>query len=181
MAPDQYRHYEMAGAGHATADELYYSAAPADIIKAGRTVPPMACNEGPRIRFPSWTFFDASLRNLELWVREGVAPRRAEPILVRDGALVLDQFGNVQGGLRSSYLDVPVSTWFGTSTGASFCFIAGHEQRWEKSTLQALYPDHGAYVQQVRQDVRQRQDGRFLTAAEGRWLVREAAQAAVPR
>lgn len=77
-------------------------------------------------------------------MREGVAPPRTEPILVRDGALVLDQFGNVQGGLRSSYLDVPVSTWSGTSTGASFCFIAGHEQPFEKSTLQALYPDHGA-------------------------------------
>ena len=33
---DRYRHYEMAGAGHATPDELYYSAQPADIVRAGR-------------------------------------------------------------------------------------------------------------------------------------------------
>jgi len=31
---DKYRHYEMAGAGHATTDELYYSADPDDIVKA---------------------------------------------------------------------------------------------------------------------------------------------------
>ena len=33
---DQYRHYEMAGAGHATPDELYFSAASEDIVAAGR-------------------------------------------------------------------------------------------------------------------------------------------------
>ncbi len=67
--PDLYRHYEMAGAAHATPDELFYSAAPADIVKAGRPVPPMNCNEGPRSRFPSHIFFDAFLVNLERWVR----------------------------------------------------------------------------------------------------------------
>ena len=181
QAPDQYRHYEMAGAGHATPDELIYSAAPADIIKAGRAVPPTACNEGPRSRFPSWTFFDAALRNLDLWVREGTVPPRADPILVKDGAPVLDQYGNVQGGLRSSYLDVPTSTWFGTSTGASFCFIAGHEQPFAQSTLQALYPKHGVYVREVRKDVRALQADQLLTAHDARFLIREAAKADVPR
>ena len=38
--PDLFRHYEMSGAAHATPDELFYSAAPADIVKAGRPVPP---------------------------------------------------------------------------------------------------------------------------------------------
>ena len=180
VAPDQYRHYEMAGAGHATPDELYYSAAPADIVKAARAVPPMSCNEGPRSRFPSWTFFDAALRNLDLWVRKGVAPPRAEPILVQAGVPVLDQFGNVQGGLRSSYLDVPTSTWVGTSTGASFCFIAGHEQPFAQSILTTLYQRHGNYVRDVRSNVRTLQAGRFLTASDAHRLVREAAHANIP-
>src|SRR4051794_16058314 len=51
--PDLYRHYEMAGAAHATPDELLYSARPQDIVAAGRDVPPMSCNEGPRSRFPN--------------------------------------------------------------------------------------------------------------------------------
>ena len=94
---------------------------------------------------------------------------------------VLDQYGNVQGGLRSSYLDVPTSTWFGTSTGASFCFIAGHEQPFAQTTLQDLYPKHGVYVRAVRADVRALQSDGFLTAHDARFLIREAARADVPR
>src|SRR5579871_1580803 len=49
------------GAAHATPDELYYSAAPADILKAERQVPPMNCKEGPRSRFPSNIAFNAEI------------------------------------------------------------------------------------------------------------------------
>jgi hypothetical protein len=178
---DKYRHYEMAGAGHATPDELYYSATSADIVKAGRAVPPMSCNEGPRSRFPSWTFFDAALRNLDAWVRKGIAPPHADPILVQGGAPVLDQYGNVQGGLRSSYLDVPVSTWYGTSTGASFCFIAGHEVPFSQSTLDTLYRNHGVYVREVRADLRSLQRQRFITADDARLLLRDATRSDIGR
>jgi hypothetical protein len=178
--PDQFRHYEMAGAGHATPDELYYSAAPADIIKAGRAVPPLSCNEGPRSRFPSHIFFDAFLLNLENWVEDGIAPPHADPILVQSGAPVLDAFGNVTGGLRSPFLDVPTSTWFGSSTGASFCFIAGHEVPFAQAQLQELYPGHGQYVHAVADSVNRLVKGRFITQADGTLLVNDAAKADVP-
>ena len=112
---DRFRNYEIAGAGHAMPDELYYSAAPADIERAGRPVPPMACNEGPRSRFPSSIHFEAAFRNFDLRVRHGVAPPHASPIAVENGAPVLDAFGNVTGGLRSPYVDVPTSRWLGSS------------------------------------------------------------------
>lgn len=178
--PDQYRGYEMAGAAHATPDELYYSAAPADIIKAGRAVPPMSCNEGPRSRFPSSIFFDAMVRNLEAWVGEGVAPPHADLIVVQNGAPVLDAFGNVTGGLRSPFLDVPTSTWFGSSTGASFCFIAGHEVPFTAAQLQSLYPNHGDYVSAVSRDVRGLVRDRIITNSDGVSLVIAAAQVDAP-
>jgi Alpha/beta hydrolase domain len=177
---DRFRHYEMAGAGHATPDELYYSAAPADIERAGRPVPPTACNEGPRSRFPSSIHFDAAFRNLDLWVRHGVAPPHASPIAVENGAPVLDAFGNVTGGLRSPYVDVPTSRWLGSSTGASFCFIAGHERPFDQATLERLYPTHGAYVRAVVRNVRELAAERFLTKADAARLIREAALADVP-
>jgi hypothetical protein len=179
-APDQFRHYEMAGAGHAAPAELYYSAKPADIVRAGRAVPPLACNEGPRSRFPSSIHFNAAFQNLDLWVRDGLAPPRAEFIRVENGQPVLDEFGNVLGGLRSPYVDVPTSTWFGTATGASFCFIAGWERPLDQATLDELYPSHGAYVRAVQRNVRDLVANRFLTRADGRKLVREAEQADVP-
>jgi hypothetical protein len=177
---DRYRHYEMAGAGHATPDELYYSARSEDIVAAGRAVPPVSCNEGPRSRFPSSIFFDAALRNLDRWVRQGIAPPHAAPILVRDGQPVLDRFGNVQGGLRSPYLDVPTSTWSGTSTGASFCFIAGHEVPLPAATVDGLYSSRLHYTYRVFADVRALRSQRFLTDGDAVRLVVEAAQADIP-
>ena len=178
--PDQYRHYEMAGAGHATPDELFYSPAPADIVRAGRAVPPLECNEGPRSRFPSSIHFNAAFRNLDLWVRDGLAPPRADPILVENGAPVLDELGNVQGGLRSPFVDVPTSTWRGTATGASFCFIAGYEVPFDQATIEELYPTHGAYVRAVTRNVRDLVADRFLTRADGQRLIREAEASDVP-
>jgi hypothetical protein len=180
---DRFRHYEMAGAGHATPDELNFAAAPADIIKAGVDVPPMDCNEGPRSRFPSRIFFDAVLRNLDQWVRDGIRPPHADPITVVNGAGVLDEFGNVEGGLRSPYLDVPTSTWFGSSTsstGAAFCGIAGHEVPFDAARLQQLYPTHGAYVRAVVKDTAGLVAGRYITGYDGLDLIREAAAANVP-
>jgi len=177
--PDLYRHYEMAGAAHATPDELYYSARQQDILAAGRAVPPMACNEGPRSRFPSRIFIDAALQNLDAWSRHGVAAPPGRDILVANGRPVLDEFGNVLGGLRSPYLDVPTSTWFASSTGASFCFIAGYERPFDTATLAALYPTHGAYAGAVARDVHQLVADRYITQADGRQLIREAAQSDV--
>jgi hypothetical protein len=177
---DRFRHYEMAGAAHATPDELYYSAAPADIVQAGRPVPPAACNEGPRSRFPSSIHFDAALQNLDLWVRRRLPAPHGESISVVDGVPVLDAFGNVTGGLRSPFVDVPTSTWYGSSTGASFCFIAGHEVPFDQATLDELYPSHGAYVRAVARNVRDLVDDRLLTRHDGVALIRDAAESDVP-
>jgi hypothetical protein len=172
---DRFRHYEMAGAAHATPDELYYSAAPADILAAGREVPPASCNEGPRSRFPSSIHFDAALTNLDLWVRHRVPPPPGTQI-----GETTDPFGNVTGGLRSPFVDVPTSTWFGSSTGASFCFIAGHEVPFTQAQLSALYPSHGAYVKAVTRDVATLVGQRYLTVPDGLQLIADAARSDVP-
>ncbi|OMH27753.1 hypothetical protein BKD30_03740 [Tersicoccus phoenicis] len=177
---DAYRQYEMAGAGHATPTELNYAAAPADIEKGGRAVPPMDCNEGPRSRFPSQIFFDAMLQNLDEWVRRGIAPPYGSPIVVQNGAPVLDRWGNVVGGLRSPYLDVPTSTWYGSSTGPSFCAIAGHEVPFSQALLRQIYPSHGAYVRAVTKNTNALVKQRFITRYDGERLIREAAAANVP-
>jgi hypothetical protein len=177
---DAYRQYEMAGAAHATPGELNFAAAPADIVKGGRAVPPESCNEGPRSRFPSSIFFDAFLRNLDQWVRKGIAPPHGSPIVVENGAPVLDRWGNVVGGLRSPYVDVPTSTWFGSSTGASFCFIAGHEAPFSKGLLRQIYPTHAAYVKAVTRDTRALVQQKFITNYDGQLLIKEAQRADVP-
>jgi len=179
-APDKYRHYEMAGAAHATPDELEYSAAPADIVKSGRDVPASGCDQGPRSRFPGSIHFDAAMSNLNVWVRYGVKPPPGRDINVVNGAPVLDQFGNVTGGLRSPFVDVPTSTWFGSSTGLGFCFIVGHEVPFDQATLQTLYPTHGTYVRGVIRDVLNLVAQRYLTLADGLKLIHEAQASNTP-
>ena len=179
-APNLFRHYEVAGAAHATPDELTFAAAPADITKAGVPVPPMDCNEGPRSRFPNSVAFNAALRNLDEWVRKGTAPPRAEPIVVENGKPVLDEYGNVKGGVRSPYVDAPTSAWTGSSTGASFCFIAGHEIPFDRERLKRLYPDRAAYVRAVRQSVTDLVSRRFIVREDGAELIKQAETAQIP-
>jgi hypothetical protein len=178
--PNQMRNYEIAGAAHATPDELNFAAAPADIEKAGREVPPMSCNEGPRSRFPNGPAFNAIWHNLDLWVRKGVAPPRVDQIHVDNGKPVLDEMGNVTGGVRSPYIDVAISTWTGNSTGASFCRIAGHEVAFDETRLKQLYPTHAAYVKAVEADVAKLVAERVLIKEDGEQMIAEARRAPVP-
>jgi len=177
---DRFRNYEIAGSGHATPDELLFGPAVMDIEKAGIMVPPMSCNEGPRSRFPNSVAFNAIYRNLDEWVRKGIAPPRAEPIEVENGRPVLDQYGNVQGGVRSPFVDVPTAQWSGTSTGPSFCSIAGHEKPFDATRLKQLYPTSAAYAQAVRRSVDALVAARFVTTEDGADLVRAAERARVP-
>lgn len=171
---DRFRHYEIAGAGHATPGELYSAASSADILAAGRALPPMACNEGPRSRFPSGMQFNAVWQNLDLWVQRGIAPPTAAPIRVVDGKPVTDQFGNVADGLRSTYVDVPTSTWNGSSTGASFCFIAGHEIPFDNARLVQRYGNKANYVAKVVESAGKLVADRFLTPRDSLEVISEA-------
>lgn len=177
---NQFRRYELAGSGHASPDELYWGPKPADLLTAGRAVPPLACNEGPRSRFPNKLGFNAALVWLDQWARNELAPPRAALIQVIDGQPVLDEHGNVIGGLRSPYVDVPTSTWNGNSTGESFCRIAGHEIPFSPEKLKQLYPTHSAYVNAVRANVSELVSEGFLLDADGAEIIREAQLAEVP-
>jgi hypothetical protein len=176
---DQYRHYDIAGAGHATPDELWFAASSEDIIKGGRTPPALNCDQGPRSRFPSWVAYNAIYRNMKAWVEHGVPPPPSQNIEVADGKGVLDANGNVKGGIRSPWLDVPTSTWNGNSTGQSFCRIAGHEIPLTPDRLASLYPSQQAYEHAVRQNVDDLAKARFITPEDARILKARAGETRV--
>jgi Alpha/beta hydrolase domain len=176
---DQYRHYDLAGAGHATPDELWFAARSEDIVKGGRTPPALNCDQGPRSRFPSPIPFNAIYRNLKAWAEKGTLPPPSQNIDVAEGKAALDEHGNVKGGVRSPFLDVPTSTWSGNSTGLSFCRIAGHEIPFESAKLAALYPSQKAYDAAVRRSVDALVKARFSTPEDGVMLKKNAGQTKV--
>jgi Alpha/beta hydrolase domain len=176
MLGDQYRHYDLAGAGHATPDELWYAARSEDIVKGGRVPPAVNCDQGPRSRFPSSVPFNAIYHNLKDWTEKGVAPPPSQNIEVADGKGVLDANGNVKGGMRTPFLDVPTSVWSGNSTGQSFCRIAGNEQPFPKEKLAALYASQQAYEAAVAKDVDALVQQRFIMKPDGEALKKQASQ-----
>lgn len=176
---DPYRHYDIAGAGHATPDELWFAARSEDIVKGGRTPPALNCDQGPRSRFPSWVAYNAIYRNLKAWVEDGAPPPPSQNIEVADGKGVLDQHGNVKGGIRSPMLDVPTSTWNGNSTGLSFCRIAGHEIPFTPEKLASLYPSQAAYEAAFRQRTDELVAQRFITPEDGAVLKARAGETRV--
>ncbi len=120
---------------------------PRRVVKdVGAPVVPMACNEGPRSRFPSSVAFNAILRNLDLWVRKGTPPPKAEQIKVVGG----------------------------NSTGESFCRFAGHEKPFDAARLAELYPKPGDYAKAVATNVKALVAARFITEADGQSLMAEA-------
>ena len=129
---------------------------------------------------PNGPAFNAIWHNLDLWVRKGIPPPRIDQIKVENGKPVLDGSGNVTGGVRSPYIDVPVSTWFGNSTGASFCRIAGHEAALDPAHIKELYATHEVYVQAVTADVTKLVAERQLIREDGDEMIAQAKNANIP-
>jgi len=82
--------------------------------------------------------------------------------------------------VRSPHVDVPTSRWAGSSTGASFWFIAGHEIPFTPERRRMLYPTHAAYVDAVRKNVADLVSKRFSLREDGEKLVKEAQKSRLP-
>lgn len=74
---------------------------------------------------------------------------------------------------------MPTSTWSGTATGDSFCYIAGYEVPFDPARLGELYSSHRDYVTKVAEDVVRLQAAGFLTWYDAAELIRQAQQADV--
>jgi Alpha/beta hydrolase domain len=85
----------------------------------------------PISRYPMGAEMSVALDKLFAWVDKGVAPPHADrfyvdfnpdnkPKLDRDkgSLLALDEFGNVRGGIRNTYVDVPVKSFHVPNEGA---------------------------------------------------------------
>jgi hypothetical protein len=88
---------------------------------------------------------------LNRWVRTGQAPPRASRLRVNTStsppSFVLDGNGNVEGGVRTPAVDVPVATLSGLGqSGTSFCFLFGTTVPFSAAKLAALYRTHARFV-----------------------------------
>lgn len=97
---------------------------------------------------------EAAVHALNQWTTTGLAP--APRLEVNPGStpsFVLDAHGNVEGGIRTPAVDVPVATLSGLGqSGTSFCFLFGTTTPFSTAKLAALYPTHLQFVTQWARD-----------------------------
>jgi hypothetical protein len=142
---DQFRLYEIAGMPHNDSRE-------------NPTYSPDPCKMTVT-RFPVGAMMAMALHHVIEWADKGTVPPRAERIVVENGALALDADGNARGGVRNTYVDVPVAK-YGVPNNADpkpgtrddfYCGIAGYETPLAADRLRALHTDAAAYRRQVQQ------------------------------
>ncbi len=149
---DRFRLWEVAGAAHA--DTYTVSAGrhddgslsgerfaallrPTTNLLIGQTETPV--NSGPQQHYVA----QAALEHLVRWVLEGIAPPTALRLEVDDTGSDFrkDALGNVLGGIRTPWVDVPVAVLSGLGQGGdAFAFLFGRTSPFDASTLAALYP-----------------------------------------
>ena len=127
---DRFRLYEVAGAPHAD------------------RVP--GC-DGDGSSFPTSAFVRAALRRLMEWSEDGIvaprSPRLELATLDVVSVAAADDHGNAIGGVRSPFVDVPLSHYAVHSTGGARCLMAGRETPLPADVLRREYGDAGAYMQ----------------------------------
>jgi hypothetical protein len=150
---ERIRLWEIAGAAHADTYLLVASGsddgslAPAELARLlapTQSVFGMAMNEpmnaGPQQHY----VLQAGLAHLERWAGGGAPPPEAPRLALADGAagpFALDANGNVKGGLRTPWVDVPAATLSGLGqSGAEFAFLFGTTRLFDAATLARLYP-----------------------------------------
>jgi hypothetical protein len=145
------------------------------------------CARPSRSRIPDRYTLSAAIHWLSAWARYGVAPPTAPRIaLGTDGATVLrDSRGNALGGLRLAPFEVPVALDTGINEnppgGAGLCFLNGTHIPFDRATLDALYPDRGAYLRPfVAAVARNVRDG-YVLPADAREMLRDAASSIAGR
>jgi len=180
---DQYRLYELGGPSHDTTTIFENFAPDADIIKSGVTPPNSAvCGYQYVTDFPYEYYFNAAAVNLKRWDVKNIAPLHAERFQYdANNQIVLDQYGNAVGGLRSPYLDVPIATYsMGPTSGVFTCIVLGYKTPFSEELLKQLYPRHGDYVKQVLKASQKLLKDGFLLKQDVAKIKIEAAHADVP-
>jgi hypothetical protein len=137
----QFRLYEVAGSSIGIQYCLLSNPCEEDVASAkGTWFGPFAVRQ---YEFPLQYIMNGAFANLDRWVREGVPPPRAERLATTgeypDVEFVLDEFGNIKGGVRTPYVDVPLATY--TWNGKVIPF--------DDALLKRLYPSNEYYVNQV--------------------------------
>jgi len=181
----RYRHYEIAGASHVAVPPPADAAKPPAAVK----LPPAPgqphfsaadCQQGfppgsiPN-DYPLYLVQAAMFSNMYEWLDLKRAPPSSVFIETdADGATLLDDKGNAQGGVRLPQVSVPIAK-YGVGSSAA-CILFGYTQPFAAAVSQALYGGRAAYVARVQADIERLIADRWILP-NGRERLLDSAQA----
>jgi hypothetical protein len=175
------RTWEVAGTAHADQTAVEYIDASTHVWYEG---PPLDIEDlcGPVNDGPLAEAMRAGLASFDGWIAGDGGPPEAQPIeIASSGVIVRDQYGNAQGGVRLPAVEAPTLALSGKGGAANpVCSLFGSRAPLSSEQLAALYADHDAYVDAVREAGRTAVRGKFLLRNDARRLVKEAQRADVP-
>jgi hypothetical protein len=137
---NRYRLYEVAGMAHANSrDTPAYVPSPCAL---------------PVTNFPWGAMAAMGLNHLVEWVDHGTVPPHAAPLESDNNGgphLAVDANGNVKGGVRNTYVDVPAAIYAVPNAPSNVltCAIAGWLVPYNPETLGDLYRNKGAYINAI--------------------------------
>jgi len=156
---DQYRVYEFPGMGHVdTRNNVRLTPNPCAI---------------PLSTYPMQAYMSVALNYLFQWVDKGIAPPKADRILKTGTAMAVDERGNPKGGIRSPYVDIPITkygvpnkaasplpaktsdyvTKGGAAAATQMCGLSAFQNDFSKEELKQFYGSKKAYRSKVEKRV----------------------------
>jgi hypothetical protein len=151
----------------------------ANVVELKPPFPGVSGNVAPANSGPQHFIAKAAIYQLDKWVRTCIPPTPAARLEIfgNPPRFVLDQFGNVKGGIRTSYVDVPVAVLSGLNPAAETIVLAlfGLTRLFDGATLQQLYPDHQTYVAAVEKATDSAVQAGFLLPEDGQLIKASAA------
>lgn len=175
-----YRLWEVAGTSHQDIDLQNH------IDQVTRrdfgTITHPACQRPPWSRIPFRYTQNAALVALKKWLARAVPPETQPSFeYAADGSLVLDDLGNVRGGVRLPQAAVATATSSGVNAGEGLCSLLGSSEPFDDATLNELYPTHAAYVHAFKRATAQAVASDVLLSRDARASIRAARRSGIGR
>ncbi len=168
-----FRQWEVAGTSHA--DGVVRDLAGAVLTRdfgggfADCDYPISQLALGPYVR--------SALDHLSHWVDGGTPPPPSQYIeLNAPNDVKRDMFGNALGGIRPPELQVPIGTYLPFNSGPQLCIFTGSFMMFTPEELDALYPNHGKYVNPVSKASNNLRKVGFLLPADAEAIKSRAAE-----
>jgi hypothetical protein len=121
----------------------------------------------------------AAIAAVDKWIRTGEAAPFA-PLLALNSQgtnFLYDSLGNVQGGVRTPYVDAPVAILSGDGqppANAAFCGLFGTTALFDKAMLATLYPDKQTYIDAIDKATDEAAAAGFLVPADAELIKARA-------